>query len=102
VTCLNALDHAHNFDSTIHEIKRITKSGGAFLLSVEIDHPPTTTEPHTITDAALKRLEPEFEVVSDFRVATPSDHNLHRTVLTRSPIYVPGQPGVHVARYLRR
>jgi hypothetical protein len=27
---------------------------------------------------------------------------LHRAVITRSPLYVAGQPGVYVARYHRR
>ena len=102
VACLNALDHVDNFDATIAEIKRVTKPGGWFLLSVEIDHPPTPTEPITITEAGLGKLGPEFGVVSSFRVGTPTDHNLHLAVTTRSPPYTPGEPGIYVARYLRR
>jgi SAM-dependent methyltransferase len=102
VACLNALDHVDDLDTTIREIKRVTKRGGFFLLSVEIDHPPTPTEPITINDATLGKLTPEFQVVSEFRVGTPSDHDLHRAVLTRSCTYVAGQPGIHVARYVRR
>jgi ubiquinone/menaquinone biosynthesis C-methylase UbiE len=102
VTCLNALDHVDDLDRTIGEVKRVVKHGGFFLLSVEIDHPPTSTEPITINDVALQKLGPEFEVLSEFRVGTPSDHNLHRAVLTRSPVYEPGQPGIYVGRYLRR
>ena len=105
VTCINALDHVDNLDATIREIKRVTRQGGFFLLLVEIDHPPTSTEPITITDIGLRKLGPEFEVVSQFRVGTPSDHNIHGehgAVRTRSPVYVTGQPGIHVGRYLRR
>jgi ubiquinone/menaquinone biosynthesis C-methylase UbiE len=102
VTCLNALDHVDDLDATIREIKRITKQGGFFLLSVEIDHPPTATEPITVNDSALRKFGPEFEMVSEFRVGTPRDHNLHHAVRTRSPGYVTGQPGIYVARYLRR
>jgi hypothetical protein len=57
-----------------------------------VDHPPT----------ALEKFGPEFEVVSEFRVGTPGDHDLHRAVMTRSPAYVTGQPGIYVARYVRR
>jgi SAM-dependent methyltransferase len=102
VACLNALDHVDDLGATIREIKRVTKPGGFFLLSVEIDHPPTPTEPITLNNVALKKFDPEFEVVSEFRVGTPSDHNLHRAVATRSPAYVNGQPGIYVARYRRR
>jgi SAM-dependent methyltransferase len=102
VACLNALDHVDDLDATIREVKRVTKRGGFFLLSVEINHPPTSTEPITIDDGVLRKLGPEFEVVSGFRVGTPSDHNLHRAVMTRSPAYVTGRPGICVARYLRR
>ncbi len=101
VTCLNALDHVDNLDATIREIKRVTRKGGLFLLSVETDHPPTPTEPVSITDAKLKAFGPELEVVSAFRVGTPSDHDLHRAVLSRVPVYVSGQPGIYVARYRR-
>ena len=102
VACLNALDHVDDLDATIREIKRVTKPGGFFLLSVEIDHPPTPTEPITLNDVVLKTFGPEFEVLSEFRVGTPCDHNLHRAVMTRLPAYVNGQPGIYVARYLRR
>jgi SAM-dependent methyltransferase len=101
VACLNALDHVDDLHATIREIKRVTKHGGFLLLTVEIDHPPTPTEPITINDAMLGNLTPEFEPVSEFRVGTPSDHDLHRAVMTRSPIYVPGEPGIYVARYVR-
>jgi SAM-dependent methyltransferase len=105
VTCLNALDAVDNLDGTIREIKRITKRGGIFLLLVEIDHPPTSIQPITVNDIALQKLGPEFEVVNQFRVGTPSDHNIHGehgAVRTRLPVYVAGQPGVHVGRYLRK
>jgi hypothetical protein len=92
VAYLNALDHVDDLDATIREVKRVTKRGGFFLLSVEINHPPTSTEPITIDDDVLRKLGPEFEVVTEFRVGTPSDHNLHRAVITRSRAYVTGQP----------
>jgi SAM-dependent methyltransferase len=102
VISLNSLDHVDDLNATIREIKRVTKRGGLFLLSVEIDHPSTPTEPITINDASLKKFGPEFEVLSEFRIGTPSDHNLHGAVMARCPAYVAGRPGIYVARYLRR
>lgn len=101
VTSLNSLDHVDDLDATIREIKRVLKRGGLFLLSVEIDHPATATEPITIDDAALQKLGPELKVVTEFRIRTPADHNLHTAVVNRSPPYVAGQPGIYVARYCR-
>jgi SAM-dependent methyltransferase len=101
VACLNALDHVDDLNATIREIKRVSKRGGIFLLSVEVDHPPTPTEPITINENTLRKLSPEFERVSEFRVGTPGDHDLHRAVTTRLPAYVAGEPGIYVARYRR-
>ena len=53
VTSLNSLDHVDDITATILEIKRVTKPGGLFLLSVETDHPPTPAEPITVDDALL-------------------------------------------------
>jgi SAM-dependent methyltransferase len=102
VCSLNSLDHVDDFDATVREIKRVTKPGGFFLLSVEMDHPPTAEEPITITDNSLQQFAPEFAIVTQFRVGTPPAHNLHVAVVKRSPPYVSGRPGVFVARYVRR
>lgn len=101
VACLNALDHVDELDATVREIKRVTKRGGMLLLSVETDHPPSPTEPITITDRELAKLAPEFQPIAQFRVGSPPDHNLHRAVIDRSPEHVVGQPGIHVASYRR-
>src|SRR5262249_8687542 len=61
VACLNALDDVDDLEATIREIKRVTKRGGFFLLSVEIDHQPTSSEPIRIDDFALRKFGPEFE-----------------------------------------
>jgi 2-polyprenyl-3-methyl-5-hydroxy-6-metoxy-1,4-benzoquinol methylase len=101
VTCLNALDHVDDITATIREIKRVTKPGGLFLLSVETDHPPTIEEPISITDAILASFAPEFAVLSEFRVGTPDDHNLHKAVRSRSPSYIKGEPGMYVGKFAR-
>jgi ubiquinone/menaquinone biosynthesis C-methylase UbiE len=102
VACLNALDHVNDFQQTVREIKRVVKKGGRFLLTVEINQPPTATEPITMKEEMLQLFEPEFELQSSFKVGTPPDHDLHRAARTRTPEHVPGQPGVFVALYHRK
>jgi 2-polyprenyl-3-methyl-5-hydroxy-6-metoxy-1,4-benzoquinol methylase len=101
VTCLNALDHVDDFAKTVSEIKRVTRPGGLFLLSTEIDHPPTATEPVTLSDGELLRFGPEFSVLDERRVGTPDDHILHQAVLSGSPPYQKGKPGIYVAKMVR-
>jgi ubiquinone/menaquinone biosynthesis C-methylase UbiE len=102
VSCFNALDHVDNSKETIAEIKRVTRKGGLFLVSVEIDHLPTATEPLVITERDMASLVPEFQILSSFKVATPENHDLHRAVLDRHPIHRPGKPGVYVAKMQRQ
>ncbi len=102
VSCLNALDHVDSFEKTIAEIKRVTRKGGLFLVSVEIDHLPTVYEPLVISEGDMAKLEPEFRIVSSFKVGTPEDHDLHGAVLCREPTHQAGKPGVYVARMQRQ
>jgi len=101
VTCLNALDHVDDLNETIAEIKRITHKGGLFLVSVEIDHLATATEPVVISERDMDRFYPEFETASSFKVGTPYDHHLHRAVQNRQPVYQSGKPGIYVAKMRR-
>ena len=101
VTCLNALDHVDDFDKTVSEIKRVTRIGGLFLLSTEIDHSPTDCEPVTVTMEMLRSFGPEFDVLSERRIGTPPDHDLHRAVVSGVPAYEAGKPGIYVAKMRR-
>jgi SAM-dependent methyltransferase len=101
VTCLNALDHVDDLQKTIAEIKRVTRPDGLFLLSVEIDHPPSGTEPITISEQDMDQFRPEFTTISSFKVGTPASHDLHGAVLTRQPPHEAGRPGVYVAMMRR-
>jgi len=53
VFSFNSLDHVENIEQTLEEIKRVTRSGGLFLVLVEVNHPPTDTEPHELTPRKL-------------------------------------------------
>jgi ubiquinone/menaquinone biosynthesis C-methylase UbiE len=102
VCCLNALDHVDSFEGTIAEIKRVTRTGGLFLVSVEIDHLPTVCEPLCLSESDMAKLAPEFRTISSFKVGTPDDHDLHGAVLCREPAHQAGKPGVYVAKMQRR
>jgi SAM-dependent methyltransferase len=56
VSALNALDHVDDLDATIAEITRVTRSGGALLLVVEVEHDPTPTEPQSLGWDVLDRF----------------------------------------------
>lgn len=62
VCSFNSLDHVDNLDNTISEIKRVTKKDGLFLLLVEINHEPTSCEPHKLEPSFFKKLFPEFKM----------------------------------------
>ena len=64
VTSLNSLDHVDDLPQTVAEIKRVTRSGGHFVVAVEVGHRPTWTEPQALTWDVCALFEPEFEVVT--------------------------------------
>ena len=64
VCSFNSLDHVEDVEQSLQERKRVTRSGGTFLLVVEINHAPTPTEPHTISTDIVDQLKPDFLPVS--------------------------------------
>jgi ubiquinone/menaquinone biosynthesis C-methylase UbiE len=64
VCSFNSLDHVSDVADTISEIKRVTRSGGAFLLLVEVNHPATPCEPHMLRPHIVDKFAPEFACVS--------------------------------------
>jgi SAM-dependent methyltransferase len=52
----NSLDHVTSPAATMGEMTRILKPDGVLLLSVDIDHPATATEPHTLALADVREL----------------------------------------------
>jgi len=100
VSSLNSLDHVNDVYATIKEIKRVVRRGGLFLLMVEINHPPTVTEPITINEVTLQQFKPEFKIVADFKIGMHPGQ-MHEAALNRSPPYVEGRSGIYVAKYVR-
>ena len=79
VCAFNSLDHVADLQKTISEIKRVTKSGGLFLLLVEINHEPTNCEPHMITPQIVDEFKPEFEPKS-LKVYKPDERGLYESI----------------------
>jgi SAM-dependent methyltransferase len=62
VVTRNSLDHVTSPPSATAEIARILRPGGTLLVSVDVDHPATATEPHTLTLDGVRRLLSDFEI----------------------------------------
>ncbi len=84
VAALNALDHVDDVELAIHEMTRVTRSGGIGLLLVEVGHAPTPTEPHTLDWSLLSRFS-SWDVVQERRVALDDAHNVHGSWLRAEP-----------------
>jgi SAM-dependent methyltransferase len=84
VTTFNALDHVDDVDAAIAEITRVAAPGGLLLLLVEVNHAPTTTEPHELGWDLLERFR-GWEVVEHDRTGVLPDHNVYRSWMQRVP-----------------
>ncbi len=62
VTSFNSLDHVDDLEQAIKEIKRVTKSGGLFLLIADVHSQPTLCEPSAFDWSVVNRFEPEFVI----------------------------------------
>jgi SAM-dependent methyltransferase len=58
----NSLDHVTDPSAAVAEIARVLRPGGTLLVSVDVDHPATPTEPHTLTLDGVRELLAGFEV----------------------------------------
>lgn len=102
VCSFNSLDHVHDIDQTLAEIKRITRVGGSFLLLVEINHPPTDCEPHELTPRQLiNALQPEFSC-EDLEVYKPVPAGLYDAIWAGDTLpHDTDEPGWLSARFVR-
>jgi ubiquinone/menaquinone biosynthesis C-methylase UbiE len=89
VASFNSLDHVDDIDKTLSEIIRVLKINGTFLLITEINHPPTPTEPHTLTEELIDRLSRDLTPVAVKLTAIRSDHDIYRSLHEDAP-YIPG------------
>lgn len=85
VTCFNCLDHVDNPAKSLSEITRVLKPRGTFLLIVEINHAPTPTEPHNLSENLINRLSRNFTVVSGRLTRLRKDHDIYQSLLDGIP-----------------
>lgn len=64
VLARNSLDHVDDPAAAMAEMRRILRPGGTLILGVDVDHPATATEPHTISEGDLAAWLEGFEIVS--------------------------------------
>jgi SAM-dependent methyltransferase len=62
VVTRNSLDHVTSPAEVTAEVARILRPGGTLLVSVDVDHPATPTEPHTLTLDGVRELLASFEI----------------------------------------
>jgi SAM-dependent methyltransferase len=65
VVSRNSLDHVTSPRAAVDEVRRVLRPGGTFLLSVDVDHPATPTEPHTLELDGVRALLEPFEIVRE-------------------------------------
>jgi|ERR1700674_1785091 len=104
VTSFNSLDHVDDVDSTLSEMTRVLKSEGTFLLITEINHSPTPTEPHTISEDVIEQLSPKCSSVVVNLISIREDHDIYESLLDAKP-YTPifrEKPGILSARLRKK
>ncbi|HUP64033.1 MAG TPA: class I SAM-dependent methyltransferase [Thermoanaerobaculia bacterium] len=93
VCSFNSLDHVDDVDRTANEIKRVTRTGGLFLLLVEVNHPPTACEPHLLTPRRIHELfEPEFRLQQE-RMYPRAGKGLYDSIRQGEPLREPAEDG---------
>ena len=104
VTSFNSLDHVDDIDKTLREITRVLKEDGEFLLITEINHSPTPTEPHTISEDLVGGLSRDFLAVKTRLVAIRGDHDVYQSLLDGVPYggKSTGSPGILSARLRKK
>ena len=69
IVARNALDHVDDPDAVLAEVQRLLRAGGSLIANFDVDHTPTTTEPHRLTleavKDALQAMTIEHEVIGE-------------------------------------
>jgi SAM-dependent methyltransferase len=65
VLARNSLDHVDDPEQVLSEVQRVLRPGGTLILNFDIDHPPTKTEPHTLTLDGVRAALSDVRVVHE-------------------------------------
>ena len=98
VATFNSLDHVDNVEAAISEITRVTSPGGTGLVIVEVNHPVTPTEPHSLPWELFEWFR-GWSVEIEKRAAIGLEHNVYASYRRGDPWQ--GGPGILGGR-LRR
>jgi SAM-dependent methyltransferase len=97
VFSMNSLDHVGDVVRCCREIRRVLRPGGYFIGSLNLDEPPTLTEPWTLTEDFLEHhlfqgWEPEFRRICP-RVESNEHFGPYRYMFEPCPIEVSQRGG---------
>ena len=91
VSSFNSLDHVDDLDDTIAEMTRVLAPRGTLLVLVEVNHPPTLTEPVTLGWDVTQRFGNAFDVEIERHLDT-SDMKLYDAALGNVVLADPATP----------
>jgi SAM-dependent methyltransferase len=99
VASLNSLDHVDDVDAAVAEITRVAAPGATWLLTVEVGHAPTATEPHSLSWDVAEGFA-GWRVQWSARNGLREDHDIYASIDEDRPHSGDG-PGLLRARLTR-
>jgi SAM-dependent methyltransferase len=81
VVARNSLDHVDDPRAVLREAHRLLRPGGTLILSFDVDHPPTATEPHTLTRETVCGALKDMRIVHERTSAHPHGRDGHAVVI---------------------
>lgn len=85
VATFNALDHVDDARAAIRELARVTRPGGTALVTVEVGHEPTVTEPQAFGWELVDEFAGAWRIDLERRFALGDDHNVYRAWAHEEP-----------------
>lgn len=86
ICSFNSLDHVEDVKKTTQEISRTLKSGGLFLLIVDIHNYPTPTEPQSLKWDFLDTNFKNFEILMEERLKSSKQGRIYTNARNKIPI----------------
>jgi SAM-dependent methyltransferase len=99
VASLNSLDHVDDVEAAVAEITRVAAPGATWLLTVEVGHEPTATEPHSLGWDVAGRFA-GWQLEWSARNGLRADHDIYASIDEDLP-HAGAGPGLLRARLTR-